>query len=578
MKGVKWGVRGPAQASRRTLDKLRQVDTIRNGMHFQYNRDRQWLADRHIHPAHPQGSGVVEMNMTIKNNLSRRSFLNRLGAASTGLGLLTHSQAEEPAITPGESGSPILVDPSPQFELSPYLYMQFMEPLGATDGSVAAAWNYARRQWREDVVQVTRQLAPAMMRWGGCFSSYYRWREGVGPRAQRAPMYNLLWGGMEDNQVGTVEFVDFCRQVGAAPLVCVNFESDGRRQWTRDYDGHPRNGDPEEAAAWVAYCNQPDHPLRLAHGRQEPCPIRFWQLGNETSYDQNGFPVEIAARKTVEFARAMRQVDPNLSLIGWGDSGWAKRMIEVAGEHLQYIAFHHMFAPGGKESVLRDNEYRKDPARTWEQLMAAYRPHENKIKALREQVAGSGIPLALTECHLALPGRNRCEVLSSWAAGVAMARMLNAHTRHGEVLKIATAADFCGTRWQVNAVMIPTPGGKAYMQPVARIMSLYRHHVGQQAIKVRRCPEGLDLTASRTGNRLYLHVVNTQRNRSMAVQLIVPGQKLKGGKVFEIAADPEFEIMQTCPNAFSPVERPLGDDGSWRVPAASVSAVEAELA
>ena len=89
----------------------------------------------------------------------------------------------------------------------------------------------------------------------------------------------------------------------------------------------------------------------------------------------------------------------------------------------------------------------------------------------REQVAGSGLPLALTECHLALRGRNRCEALSSWAAGVAMARLLNVHTRHGDVLKIATAADFCGTRWQVNAVIIPTPGGKSYLMPVARVMA-----------------------------------------------------------------------------------------------------------
>ena len=37
-------------------------------------------------------------------------------------------------------------------------------------------------------------------------------------------------------------------------------------------------------------------------------------------------------------------------------------MIDVAGEHLQYLAFHHMFAPRGRDSVLHDNEYRKDPA------------------------------------------------------------------------------------------------------------------------------------------------------------------------------------------------------------------------
>ena len=79
----------------------------------------------------------------------------------------------------------IRVDPKPLFELSPYLYMQFMEPLGATDGSVEAAWDHLRDDWREDVVEVTRQLAPPMMRWGGIFADFYRWREGVGPRATR---------------------------------------------------------------------------------------------------------------------------------------------------------------------------------------------------------------------------------------------------------------------------------------------------------------------------------------------------------------------------------------------------------
>ena len=42
---------------------------------------------------------------------------------------------------------------------------------------------------------------------------------------------------------------------------------------------------------------------------------------------------------------------------------------------------------------------------------------------------------------------------------VANARLLNVHERHGDKLKIATLADFCGTRWQVNAIMIPVPGG-----------------------------------------------------------------------------------------------------------------------
>ena len=54
----------------------------------------------------------------------------------------------------------LAVDPNPIFDLSPGLYMQFMEPLGATDGSVAAAWNDHWHDWKREVVKLTRELAP----------------------------------------------------------------------------------------------------------------------------------------------------------------------------------------------------------------------------------------------------------------------------------------------------------------------------------------------------------------------------------------------------------------------------------
>ena len=90
----------------------------------------------------------------------------------------------------------VSIDPVAQYELSPYLYMQFMEPLGATDGSIDAAWDFMENRWRTDFIETTKELAPTMIRWGGCFCSYYRWKEGIGPIEQRPPMYNLLWGGI----------------------------------------------------------------------------------------------------------------------------------------------------------------------------------------------------------------------------------------------------------------------------------------------------------------------------------------------------------------------------------------------
>jgi alpha-L-arabinofuranosidase len=209
--------------------------------------------------------------------------------------------------------------------------------------------------------------------------------------------------------------------------------------------------------------------------------------------------------------------------------------------------------------------------------MNATKVHEEKIKWMREQVADYPIPLAMTECHFALPGRNRCEVLSTWAAGVANARMLNVHERHGDRLKIATLADFCGTRWQVNAVMIPVPGGKSYMMPVALVMSLYRHHTGDKAVDVSLVPTDLDVTASRSGERIYLHVVNTSRDHSASADLRVDGMKIVSGQIIELAADPEFEVIETQSDEIAPKGKNLPENCRWIFPPASVSAVELDV-
>jgi alpha-N-arabinofuranosidase len=465
------------------------------------------------------------------------------------------------------------IDPTPRFDLSPNLYMQFMEPLGVTDGSVEAAWDHEHDRWRDDVIQATRELAPPLIRWGGCLSSYYRWKEGVGPRAARVPFLNLLWGGVESSQIGTHEFVDFCRQVGAEPFFAVNFESDGRGRWAHPAKGGPRTAGPEEAAAWVDYCNNPGNRERIANGAREPFALRLWQIGNETSYDPTGYDVDTAARRTAVFAGAMHQADPAIALIGWGDSGWARRMLEIAGEHLEYLAFHHMIRPErdpdspvkGQESPINGSRFRSDPAR--------------KIARIREEIAGYDIKLAKTEGHFAVDGRNRNELLSTWAAGVSNALILNVHERNGDVLKIATQADFCGNRWLVNALIIPTPRGKLrpYLLPTGRVMALYRAHAGERAVTVTGAPEGLDVTASRTGDRITLHAVNTRRAQPVRATLAVKGFAVAGAHAWEIARDPMAEIDELAPDLFDPREREAENPREWEFPSASVTALELDL-
>jgi alpha-L-arabinofuranosidase len=512
--------------------------------------------------------------------MERRTFLKESGLAAAGLALAGPLGQGAAAAAQVLAQNALVVNPTLTFELSPYLYMQFMEPLGATDGSVEAAWDHLTDEWRDDVVAVTAELGPAMMRWGGIFADFYRWREGVGPREGRPSMVNLLWGGIESNQVGTGEFVDFCRRVGADPLILVNFESDGRQQYVK-FKGSVRTADAKEAAEWVAYCNDPGNAERRAHGIAAPLGVRHWQIGNETSYDRNGFNLETAAVKTAEFAKAMRAADPGIQLIAWGDSGWAGRMAEVAGDEVQYLAFHHMFDPDAPgQPVLRGELYRRDPDATWAQLMKAWELADAKIRTVRNSLGSHKIPLAMTECHFVIPGRDRGDVVASWAAGVSYARILNNHERHGDVLKIATAADFCGTRWQNNAVIIPTPKGsnKAYLQPVARVMQLYRRHSGSHAIQVSRMPDGLDVTASRRGNTVFLHVANTLRTKSVSAAIQIEGQATGAGRVFEITADPMVELSYlNSADVMKTVEKPLAAGGAWEFPAASVSAVEISI-
>jgi hypothetical protein len=115
------------------------------------------------------------------------------------------------------------------------------------------------------------------------------------------------------------------------------------------------------------------------------------------------------------------------------------------------------------------------------------------------------------------------------------------------------------------------------MMPVARVMALYRRHSGAQAARVVNAPPGLDVTASRTGERVYLHVVNTERIHAVAARLGVEGRAITSGVVYEIAVDPEYEVEPDTADVLAPVRKALPETGEWTFPPASVSAIEFDL-
>lgn len=481
----------------------------------------------------------------------------------------------------------IAVDPKPLFDISPYLYMQFFEPLGVADPCAEAAWDYDAGDWRKDLVEVTRDLAPGAIRWGGILSRYYKWREGVGPVESRPLYRNYAWGGKETNRIGTHEFVDFCRRVGAEPLYCVNFLSDGVQRYARE----GRAGDATEAADWVSYANDPDNRERRRNGVAQPYNVRLWQLGNETSYGRDCFDKDTSIRHTIEFARAMRQRDPSIKLIGWGDMArgrdpglWAGDLVRRAGDQIDYVAIHMMgMRPQRKDTVLWGMRYQRQPEAAWQELreladVAASRLVELE-QVLRAEKAKAGI--AITEGHLSLRPHNSNPILTEWLSAVYHARTMNLYHRHGDMVKIATGADYPTTRWTVGSVMMPVPRGTSYLLPVGAIMRLFARHNGKQGVAVRAAPAGLDIAASRTENRVYLHVANVEYSKSVEAAFSVSGMKVAGGRVFEIAPDdPRAYVNQDQRDTFAPKEKPLppGASARWRFPARSVSVVELDVA
>jgi len=185
---------------------------------------------------------------------------------------------------------------------------------------------------KREVMEMARALNAGMMRLAGNYISAYHWEHGVGPVLERPVMYNEAWGGWTNKYFGTDEFIRFCRELGAEPLICVN-------------DG---SGTPEEAAQWVEYCNgSADTPMgarRAANGHPEPYNVRYWEIGNEVwgQWQVGTCSAERFAERCLAFATAMKAVDPSLVLLACGhtDQDWNRPVLTIAGEQIDYLTLH----------------------------------------------------------------------------------------------------------------------------------------------------------------------------------------------------------------------------------------------
>ena len=242
-----------------------------------------------------------------------------------------------------------------------------------------------------DVIRMLREAHLPLLRWpGGNFVSGYHWRDGVGPVDKRPTLPNPAWEGLEFNLFGTHEFIAFCRAVGCEPMICAN----------------AGNGTPDEAAAWVEYCNgSPGTPmgrLRAANGHPEPYAVRFWEIGNEIyGHWQVGWTTpEGNVDRYRRFRETILAADPTLRILGCGygnepDSEWNQRLIEASVETLRTITDHIL--TGGSVNA------ETDPVELYHAFMGYPVVLEERYRALEARMCDAGIRdphLGITEVQL----------------------------------------------------------------------------------------------------------------------------------------------------------------------------------
>jgi len=358
--------------------------------------------------------------------------------------------------------------------------------------------------WRSDVVELIRKVRPTIVRFpGGCYTSFTHWADAIGPREKRKPFINPYWGGLEPNDVGTDELLRLLEHIGAVPQICVNMIT----------------GTPEEAAAWVEYCNGAIDTewgaCRATNGHIEPYNVRYWEMGNEPYRRYK--TAEEYARVLNEFSAAMRAVDPTIELMAAGYGPYRKhvdRIVKIAGGQIDFIALR---------------------ANVAEEILTVAKQIERAIPP------GRRIKIASTEWisrtpHLdaRVPPKGRWEDMcwwetnkATWDYALQAALTLNDFQRVSHWIEIANFNNLANT-WLQSCIEVEK--SRAFLTAAGWVFHLYSYYCqGIYPLRVEHETQ-LDVMASLgcQKKRVYLMVVNdTEEQIHTSIQLEGFGTPIK---------------------------------------------------
>ena len=164
--------------------------------------------------------------------------------------------------------------------------------------------------FRPDTIALLRQLHSGFWRLpGGNFLSGWSWYDSIGDIDKRPPVFDHAWNAMQTNDVGMDEFMTLCKLIGVEPYITVNAGF----------------GDAHSAAEEVEYINGSTATrlgaMRARNGHPEAYHVKFWNIGNEPwgTFQLGYTDLKYYVLKHNDFAKAMRKVDPSITLIASGE-------------------------------------------------------------------------------------------------------------------------------------------------------------------------------------------------------------------------------------------------------------------
>lgn len=347
--------------------------------------------------------------------------------------------------------------------------------------------------FRPDLLQAIADLKPANIRYpGGCFASGYRWKDAIGPRNGRAYYGSVIWDDRDPNQMGTDEFIDLCRRVGAEPILVVNI-----------------NQDVQEALDWIDYCNGNEKTRwgtrRIRNGHYKPYKVKYWEIDNETW----SMGVGRYADAVKKFSRAMRAKDPSIEIIACGGYGyddgqgsskdWNKGLLDRAGKYFDYLSVHYY------NGIMYPQDYAKDPAK-----YAAY--IRNDIGSLIKNSANPKIRVYCSEWGM---------MNDDWRSGLYTGALLNEFERESDILPMACPAvwlqfisnDRPRPRWASCSILFDQ--ARSFGAPTYVVQKLWRDHFGPKLLTLTPAQTNLNLnlvaTATEDGRAIYLKAVNPEK-------------------------------------------------------------------